>query len=297
MPGFSQSQGLLDSPFWCARCVRASSSSTTPRPGSRGHLQQPVGIRHHRLGEHEVTPRRRPAGRIVGELQKRAAADAGAHMQVGEQADPVGPGVRGEPAVAPQRELARASARRRSRGPARRPAGTRRARRPQSASRSSSNVARHLAAGDPHARCSRAAPACRRILAGERLLHPQHALGAQRARPRAAHPPARGPLDVAGIRHHWLRSTRISSASPTAARTAATTAIPSSIRSRAIRTLTARKPCRTSSCASSARRAGSAARPRRRTRAARRQRRRGAPTPAVPHAWPSRSHSAASSGQ
>ena len=58
-----------------------------------------VGIDTDRLGEEEVAALLGPAGRVIGELYVGAAAQAGHHVQVGQQAEAVGPGVRGEPAV------------------------------------------------------------------------------------------------------------------------------------------------------------------------------------------------------
>ncbi len=117
---------------------------------------------------------------------------------------------------------------------------------------------RHLAAGDPHpGGCSRSIRMPVQVVARQRLLDPQHPVlrAARSITARAACGPRPGAMSP-GIRHHWLRSTMISSASPTAARIAATTATPSSIRSRAIRILSAWKPSSTSPCASSARCAG-----------------------------------------
>jgi len=56
------------------------------------HGYAAVGVEADRLGEHEVAALRRPAGRVVGELEERSAADAGDHVQVGQQPDAVRPG-------------------------------------------------------------------------------------------------------------------------------------------------------------------------------------------------------------
>ncbi|OLT01171.1 hypothetical protein BJF90_32940 [Pseudonocardia sp. CNS-004] len=63
------------------------------------------------------------------------------------------------------------------------------------------------------------------------------------------------------IRHDWLRSTMISRSSPTASRVAATAAMPSSMRSRAMRIFIARKPCSRSASADSARSPGALSSP------------------------------------
>ena len=83
----------------------AASSRTMPEPGRGRDVEHPVGTRPDRLGEHEVAPLGRPAGRVVRELEERPAADAGRDVQVGQQPDPVRPGVRREPAVAGEGEL------------------------------------------------------------------------------------------------------------------------------------------------------------------------------------------------
>src|SRR5215831_19788037 len=65
-----------------------------PRPVADGE----VTIRAHpdRLGQHEVPPGWCPARRVEGVLEVRAATDAGGQVQVRQQADAVGPGVRAE---------------------------------------------------------------------------------------------------------------------------------------------------------------------------------------------------------
>ena len=89
----------------------------------------------------------------------------------------------------------------------------------------------------------------------------------------------------------------MSRASPTASRIAATTAMPSGMRSRAMRTFTARKPSETSARASSARCVGERSSP----SEAYTGRRSAAPPSRVatgaPSTRPARSHRAASSGQ
>src|SRR5271166_7001866 len=69
---------------------------------SVGDGQVTFGVDPDRRGEEEVAAFGGPAGRVVGELDVRAAAHAGHHVQVGQQAEAVGPGVRGEPAVPEQ---------------------------------------------------------------------------------------------------------------------------------------------------------------------------------------------------
>src|SRR5690606_37997898 len=70
-----------------------------------GHRDGAVGLDPDGLGEHEVAPLAGPPRRVVGELDVRPAAHAGDDVQVGQQADAVGPGVGREPAVGGQRQL------------------------------------------------------------------------------------------------------------------------------------------------------------------------------------------------
>src|SRR5215510_588981 len=67
--------------------------------GAGRYPQAPGGVGQHRFGPEEVAALRRPAGRVIVELDVRAASDTGHHVQVGHQAKAVGPGVRGEPAL------------------------------------------------------------------------------------------------------------------------------------------------------------------------------------------------------
>src|ERR1019366_8288213 len=76
-----------------------------PRPGDQGGPQyyraSPPGPGPPApAGPGEVTPPLGPARRVIRELDLRAAADARRDIQVRHQAQAVGPGVRGEPAVA-----------------------------------------------------------------------------------------------------------------------------------------------------------------------------------------------------
>ena len=100
-----------------AYLVMAASSRTAPMPGRGGHAEQPIGVGADGLGQEGVAALGGPAGRVVRELEERPAADTGRHVQVGEQADAVGPGVRREPAVAGERELADRPRREASRPP------------------------------------------------------------------------------------------------------------------------------------------------------------------------------------
>ena len=85
--------------------MTAASSRTIPSPGAAGTRSIPSGPGRDRLGEHEVAALGGPAGRVVRELDERSATDARRDVQVGEQADPVRPGMRGEPAVPREGEL------------------------------------------------------------------------------------------------------------------------------------------------------------------------------------------------
>ncbi len=82
-----------------------TSSSVTPEAGPLRDTQQAIGVGPDRLGEEGVTAFGRPARRVVRELDERAAADTRGDMQVRQQSEPVGPGVRGEPPIARQRDL------------------------------------------------------------------------------------------------------------------------------------------------------------------------------------------------
>src|SRR5919108_495752 len=68
-----------------------------PEAGSVGDGKAAVGVEADALGEHEVATRRGPAGRVVRQLEVRASAHARREVQVGEEAYPVRPRVRGEP--------------------------------------------------------------------------------------------------------------------------------------------------------------------------------------------------------
>ena len=70
--------------------------------GGVGDGQIAFGVDADRLSQEEVAAFGGPAGRVVRELDVGAAAHAGYHVQVGQQAEAVGPGVRGEPAVPQQ---------------------------------------------------------------------------------------------------------------------------------------------------------------------------------------------------
>ena len=177
--------------------------------------------------EHEVASFRGPAGRVVREFDERPATDPGRHMEVGQQPDAIGPGVRREPAVPRERELGD--------GP-----------RPEHAGgqddvglvdvegvgldRGDELGERpgHLAAGDPDARRGR--PQRRQSLqvgAGQRLLDPQDAeRGEARRRSRERRPDRASGVVSPAIRQPWLRSTMIAIESPTASRVAATAARP-----------------------------------------------------------------------
>ena len=122
-----------------------------PRPGADGTCRIAVGTRPDRLGEHEVAALGAPAGRVVRELEERPATDAGRDVQVGQQPDPVRPGVRREPAVARERELGERARRGTSRRPGRRRADRRRTRRPRSrrAARRTSGSSRRRRCGSP----------------------------------------------------------------------------------------------------------------------------------------------------
>lgn len=139
------------------------------RPGPAG----PLGVRPHGRQEEGISSLGRPAGRVVGELHERTAADAGDDVQVGQQPDAVGPGVRGEPSVPSEGDLGDGP------GPEH-PAGQhdvglvhvegigiegsqRLAERPG-----------HLATGDPHPGGRRAqASKTAQVRAGQRFLEPQ----------------------------------------------------------------------------------------------------------------------------
>ena len=161
------------------------------------------------LGEHEVAPLRRPSRRVVWVLEIRSAAHAGAHVQVGEQTDAVRPRVRGEPAVAPQRQLGE---RARARDPEREHdvglvdverIGLERE--PQLLER-----ARHLTAGDPHAGLLAQRPHARRDLRRPAAPRPTARRSSRRRSTtrRASAGPRPRSMSPA-IRHHWLRSTMI----------------------------------------------------------------------------------------
>ena len=160
-----------------AYLVIAASSRAMPSPGAGGTRRTPSATGPDRLGEERVAPLGRPARRVVRELEERAAADPGRDVQVGQQADAVGPGVRGEPAVAGEGQLGE---RPRPEHPAGQDdvglvdverVGVQRGQ--PVARRSGSSRRRRSACRAP----TRAAPARpRRSVAGQRLLDPQHAV-------------------------------------------------------------------------------------------------------------------------
>ena len=131
------------------------------------------------------------------DIEIRSAAHAGAHVQVGEQTDAVRPRVRGEPAVAPQRQLGE---RARGRDPERQHhvglvdverIGLERE--PQVLER-----ARHLTAADSHAGGGAQRTHALAIVAVQRLLDPQHAVLAQALHHAPRVRRAEAALDVAG---------------------------------------------------------------------------------------------------
>ncbi len=83
----------------------ATSSRAAPIPGRDGDAQDAVRVGPKRLREHEVAPLGGPTGWVVRELDERPAADAGDHVEVREQADPVRPRVRRVPTALRQGQL------------------------------------------------------------------------------------------------------------------------------------------------------------------------------------------------
>src|SRR5690242_14584677 len=65
-------------------------------PGLVADDKLAIGADLDRLGQHEVPPGRGPAWRVEWVLEERSAANAGGQVQVRQQADAVGPGVRAE---------------------------------------------------------------------------------------------------------------------------------------------------------------------------------------------------------
>src|SRR5207237_9430145 len=66
-----------------------------PEPRTIGYPDHSLGIDGDRLTEHLVaTGECKPAGRIMGELEKRAISNRGGKMEIGKQPNSVAPGVR-----------------------------------------------------------------------------------------------------------------------------------------------------------------------------------------------------------
>src|SRR5262245_24804801 len=101
----TEMSGMSGRPSRQSPAVHRGFVNSHAEPGLPGHGDVPGGVDEQRLGQEEIAPALGPAGRVVGELEVGAAAGAGRHVQVGQQAEPVGPGVRGEPAVPQLGEL------------------------------------------------------------------------------------------------------------------------------------------------------------------------------------------------
>ena len=274
--------------------------ASAPSPGRAGTRRMPVAVRPDGLGQEGVAALGRPAGRVVRELDERPAADARRDVQVGQQPDPVRPGVRREPAVRargpaprwsrprsmPAGEDRRRAGRRRRR-PRRAPPATRRTSASSRRRRSGSRAPRRAGRQPAQVGASRAAPR-----ATARRARP--------ARPRCGgRRPGRARRVVSpAIRQPWLRSTMIAIVSPTAARVAATAASPSSSSRGSTRIFSGPE-----ALVAQAQRGLGARRGRQQRRRTRRRPgcRRVAPPNSVatgrPATWPAMSQSATSSGQ
>ncbi len=239
---------------------RRARSRDPARPGRGGSPSGPG-----RTGSASMKSRRsavQPGG-SYGILDERPATDPGRDVEVGQQPDPVRPGVRAVPAVAGQRELAERPRRGASRPPGRRRAGGRRTRRRRARRASSANVRviSPPAMRIPGADARSAARPGRSVPASGSSSHSTSSSASRTAISRAATGSSERDVSPA-IRQPWLRSTMIAIESPTASRVAATAASPSSSRFGSTRILSARKPSSRSRSADSARaRPGAAAIP------------------------------------
>ena len=201
-----------------------------PRPGSVGTCRTPSASGPDRLGEEGVPPLRRPARRVVGELDVRAAADAGRDVEVGQQPEPVRPRVRCEPATAGECQLGH-------RPGAKHPAGQddvllvdveRVGVERRTATRGRSGSSRRRRCGRRDRR-----PAAPPVRAGPCRPTAPPATARRSSASRARDLAGRSPTSIDGvvspaIRQPWLRSTMMAIESPTAARVAVTAARPSS---------------------------------------------------------------------